>query len=223
VSAARTILASVALAALLPACDEKVTPPPVESDRSNAVLAGDAGASHAATVAPPPKPPAAPRKLCASPPPGSKPPKATVPTRASPGAASPPASIPFGVGRWTWVNVWAAWCEPCKQEMPRLLAWQEKLRAAGALVDVVFVSVDDDERQLQRFLEQQPAGGLKSTYFLGEGGARKDFLVALGAKESPELPIQAFYAPSGQLSCFVQGAVEDVDYPAIAAMVGAKR
>jgi thiol-disulfide isomerase/thioredoxin len=224
VSAARPILAAVALAALLAACDERATPPPVVSDRSNAVLAGDAGASHAASTPTPVKTaPAAPRKLCSGAAPGTKSPKPSVPTRAAPGVASPPASIPFGVGRWTWVNVWAAWCEPCKQEMPRLIAWQDKLRAAGALVDVAFVSIDDDERQLQRFLEQQPAGGLKSTYFLGEGGARKDFLAALGAKETAELPMQAFYAPSGQLSCFVQGAIEESDYAAIAAMVGAKR
>lgn len=107
--------------------------------------------------------------------------------------------------------------------MPRLLGWQEKLRAAGALLDVVFVSVDDDERQLQRFLEQAPANGVRATYFLAEGGLRKEFLATLGAKETSELPVQALYAPSGQLACLALGAVDDSDYPAIAALVGARR
>jgi hypothetical protein len=35
--------------------------------------------------------------------------------------------------------------------------------------------------------------------------------------------VQALYAPSGQLACLVQGAIEENDYPAIAAMVGATR
>jgi thiol-disulfide isomerase/thioredoxin len=217
-------LACLASLALLAACDDKAAPPPVASDRNSAVLAGDAGASVAKTAASAQaKPPTAPRKICSGPAPGTKPPKGNVPTVAEAGAAAPPASIPFGVGRWTWVNVWAAYCDPCKEEMPRLLAWQDKLRAAGALIDVVFVSIDDDPRQLRRFLELQPASGVRSTYFLAEGPPRKDFLTTLGVKETPELPVQALYAPSGQLACLVQGAVEESDYPAIAALVSTKR
>ena len=145
------------------ACDEKPRPE-VLPDRSNAVLAGDAAAPVAITAtAAHSAAPAAPRKLCGGLPANTKAPKAILPIVAVPGAVSPPAAIPFGVGRWVWVNVWAAYCAPCKEEMPRLLGWQEKLRAAGALLDVVFVSVGDDERQLQRFLEQAPANGVRAT------------------------------------------------------------
>lgn len=218
-------LICIAVAAIaLGACDEKPTPPQALGDRNNAVLAGDAAApATTPAAAPHASAVAAPRKLCSGAPPNTKPPKSIVPTVAAPGATAPPASIPFGVGRWIWVNVWAAWCEPCKAELPRLMAWQERLRAAGAQIDVAFVSIDDDPRQLQRFLEQQPATGLRGTYFLDEGGPRKDFLAALGAKETPELPIQAFFEPNGKLACLVQGGIEDADFPAVATLVGARR
>ena len=52
---------------------------------------------------------------------------------------------------------------------------------------------------------------------------RPGWLPALGVKESPELPVQALVAPSGQVACVIQGAVEERDYPAIAAFVGARR
>ncbi len=43
----------------------------------------------------------------------------------------------------TLVNAWASWCGPCREEYPAL----EKLRGEldGRGVDLVFVSVDDDE------------------------------------------------------------------------------
>jgi hypothetical protein len=107
--------------------------------------------------------------------------------------------------------------------MPRLIGWQAKLASAGVLIDVAFVSLDDDERQLQRFLEGQPTNGVRSSYHLPEGAMRTSFLAALGVKDSPELPIHALVAPSGELKCVIQGAVEDRDYPQLAAFLGAKR
>lgn len=166
-----------------------------------------------------PQAPAAPRKLCQDAP--ARPaPKGAVKTVSAPGAAELPASISFGVGKWVWVNLWAAWCGPCKEEMPRLVNFQSRLRAAGAMVDLAFVSLDDDERQLSRFLEGQPQTGVRAAYWLPEG-MRAPWLAALGVKETPELPVHALFNPSGQLACLIQGAVEETDYPAIASLVGA--
>src|SRR5580658_6957698 len=73
----------------------------------------------------------------------------------APGTAPLDGALPAARGAWTWINFWAAWCGPCKEEMPRLVAWQDRLTKAGAPVRVVFVSLDDDRRQLQDFLEHQ--------------------------------------------------------------------
>ena len=58
------------------------------------------------------------------------------------------------------------------EEIPRLLSFQERLRAQGKSFKVTFVSLDDDERQLENFLASQPQNGLRSTYWLHEGKER---------------------------------------------------
>lgn len=206
--------------------DKKDVPAPPTTNRSNAVVApatpgGNAKPSGAPTGTAQVAAPQPPRQLCVGQSP-KPPPKGAIKTSAAEGATPPPASLPFGVGKWVWVNLWAAWCKPCKEEMPRLIAWQKKLSAAGVLLELAFVSIDDDERQLERFLEGQPAGGVKASYWLPEGSGRSSWLGALGLKETPDLPAHALVAPSGQVACVIQGAVEDRDYPAVASFLGAK-
>src|SRR5262245_36951495 len=51
------------------------------------------------------------------------------------GDSGPKFTVPALVGgtlsatakTWRWVNVWATWCKPCVEEMPRLAKWREKL------------------------------------------------------------------------------------------------
>src|SRR5262249_43525535 len=137
-------------------------------------------------------------------------PKGALKAAAAAGAEAPPAALPLGVGKWVWINLWAAWCGPCKEEMPRIVAWKEELRAAGGLIDVAFGSVGDGGREAQRFLGGQPAGGVRATYWLPEG-ERTGWLGALGLKGATQLPVQALVAPSGQVGCVIAGAVEDQD------------
>jgi thiol-disulfide isomerase/thioredoxin len=208
-------------------CDQDkaaLPPPPTpEQGRSNAVAAPARDGAKAATSVSAHAAPAAPRQLCVGQAPRPAPSSGGLATVSAAGSAPPPASIGFGVGKWVWMNFWAAWCKPCQEEMPRLLGWQQKLRAAGVLIDLAFVSLDDDQRQLQRFLEAQAGTGVRASYWLPDEGPRAAWLKALGVKETPELPVHAIAAPSGQVTCVIQGAVEDVDYPAIAAFMGAKR
>jgi thiol-disulfide isomerase/thioredoxin len=214
----------VVLAALAAGCDEKadLPPPPPVTGRSNAVAAKATSTEVTATPTVTAAKPAAPRALCKGQDPRPAP-KGTLKTAAASGAEAPPGSIAFGVGKWVWLNLWAAWCAPCKEEMPRIIAWKEKLSAAGVMIDLAFVSIDDDERQMRRFLDGQPQGGVRASYWLPEGEGRGSWMGALGLKETTQLPVQALVAPSGQVTCVIQGAVEDGDYPAIAAFLGARR
>jgi thiol-disulfide isomerase/thioredoxin len=212
------LVVALALASLI-GCDEKQGAPVAVRDRSNAVTA-NAPTDSAPTAAT--KTASAPRKqLCTSKP--DKPAPKTMPKAVNaPDATAPTLPMPFGVGKWTWVNLWAAWCAPCKEEMPRILAWQKKLADKGVSIDVAFVSLDDDERQLHRFVESQPPNGVRTSYWLPEGEPRYAFLKEIGVSEKVALPVQALVAPSGQTSCVIEGAVEDGDYPALASLVGAK-
>ena len=158
---------------------------------------------------------AAPRTLCSSRPTG-KPSRGPIGTAAATGAKAPVTPIPFGSGKWTWVNLWAAWCGPCKEELPRLMRWKADLRKSGVLVDFAFVAMDDDERQLQRFLESQPESGLRATYWLESEAARETWLDPFGIAVEATLPVHALVSPTGELACVIEGAVEDSDYPRLA-------
>jgi thiol-disulfide isomerase/thioredoxin len=192
--------------------------------RSDQVIASGV----ATVVAPPPAsapihaPAAAvrPRKLCQ--------PDADTKSRALPRtpashaeAAGEPrleGDLPKADGDWLWINFWAAWCAPCKEEMPRLIGWRDRLTKAGVPIRLIFVSLDDDERQLDTFLDAQPAVGVRSTLWLPEGPARTSWLKSLHMNSGPELPEQVVVDPTRRVRCFIEGAVEDADYAEIAAL-----
>jgi thiol-disulfide isomerase/thioredoxin len=112
-------------------------------------------------------------------------------------------------GNFTWVNFWAAWCGPCKEEMPRLRAWKSKIVAQGIKFELALISLDDDERQLERELASQAE---KKSLWLPDGPMRTAVLGPLKMKATTNLPVHALIDPEGKVRCFIDGAVEDKDY-----------
>jgi thiol-disulfide isomerase/thioredoxin len=194
----------------------------VTAERSQAVVGATPAATTApaaATSAPAPAAPRQRRALCGGKleSEGRAAPKKAISRRAAPGESEPPTE-PALSGGFTWVNFWAAWCVPCREEIPRLLGWQEKLREKYGF-RVVFVSLDDDERQLEKFLREQPAGGVRASYWLREGREREDWLSAAGLSTDPELPVHLLVDKKGKVRCRVQGAVEDSDYETLVSLL----
>ena len=217
------VVAWVALAAL--GCEtDKAHEGTVTAERSQAVQ-GPATQAAAATpvsvAAPTPAAPAKPRRaLCGGhlESDGRSLPKKAISRRSAPGASELPAEL--GYSGLTWVNFWAAWCVPCKEEIPRLLAWQERLKGEGKNLRVLFVSLDDDERQLTAFLAAQPEKGLHSTYWLREGREREDWLAGAGVDPDPDLPQHLLVDEKGKVRCRVRGAVDDADFAGLHALLG---
>jgi thiol-disulfide isomerase/thioredoxin len=152
--------------------------------------------------------------------PGRPLPASAISRAAAPGTPEPAGDIPVSGGKWTWINFWAAWCVPCKEEMPRLLGWEKQLPKDGGRMRLVFVTLDDDPRQLKEFLAAQPATGVRSTFWLREGKEREDWFKAIDIEDEPELPAHLLVDPSGKVRCTVLGAVEDRDYEQVVALVG---
>jgi thiol-disulfide isomerase/thioredoxin len=211
------------LLVLLVSCKDDVRERALASaprERREAVPAAPASmaapASVEARAAPAPR---GPRRLCDGQlgRPGRDLPKASLARKAALGARTLPTALP--TGHWTWINLWAAWCAPCKEELPRLVSFAARLAAAGRASDLVLVSLDDDERQLDQFLAQQP-DATRATYWLHEGRERDEWLLAAGVPKAPGLPVQVLVDPRGKVRCVIDGALEDQDYPQLAAIVG---
>jgi cytochrome c biogenesis protein CcmG/thiol:disulfide interchange protein DsbE len=47
-------------------------------------------------------------------------------------------------GQVVVLNFWATWCTPCQQELPSLIAMQDRTRAKGVVVLGVSIDVDPD-------------------------------------------------------------------------------
>jgi thiol-disulfide isomerase/thioredoxin len=198
------------------ACNEEKVPTTAPQSRAAAVEAKPAAAA-ASVGTKPQAAEQAPRPILCGGQMGEK--GSDLPSSALSRAGSPelPKNIEIGGAKWTWINFWAAWCVPCKEEIPRLRSWEKKL---GTSLRLRFVSLDDDERQLNQFLSQQPADGVRSTYWLKDGKQREEWLSELGMDTDPELPAHVLVDPSGKVRCKLEGAVEDADYARVAELVG---
>jgi thiol-disulfide isomerase/thioredoxin len=192
--------------------------------RSQAVVATGAAATATAPVAAASAAaPAAPRKvLCAQQ--LGKPAKDAPDTAISRAGETSQLAEKLTAGDgWTWINLWAAWCVPCKEEIPRLKSWEQKTAGERVPLRVRFVSLDDDERQLQTFLAGQAATGLRSTYWLKDGRERTEWLKAAGMDGEPELPAHLLVDPKGKVRCTQQGAIEDSDFPEVQKILRGQR
>ena len=55
-------------------------------------------------------------------------------------------------GQIVVLNFWATWCKPCVEETPSLEQFAEKMRDRGVIV--LSVSVDEDQKALQDFIQR---------------------------------------------------------------------
>jgi len=55
-------------------------------------------------------------------------------------------------GKILLVNFWAAWCVPCRQEIPEFISLQEKYPGK---VQIIGISLDDNESELRKFYKTQ--------------------------------------------------------------------
>jgi len=69
-------------------------------------------------------------------------------------------------GKALLLNVWASWCAPCKEELPRLDEAAPRLRAKG--IEIIAVSVDESAGDAEEFLRRRETWTL--TFGLDPGG-----------------------------------------------------
>lgn len=100
-------------------------------------------------------------------------------------------------GQIVLLNFWASWCAPCREEMPLFSKWQREFGAHR--LRVVGISMDDDVREVQRFLAAYPV-----TYPIVMGDAKfaEQFGGVLG------LPLSYLVDAQGRVVARYQGEVD---------------
>lgn len=119
------------------------------------------------------------------------------------------STAPGASATWRWVNVWATWCEPCIEEMPRIAAWRDKLATAGRRVELAFVSVDDSDADVDAFRASHP--GTPPSIRIANADKRAAWLGSLNLIDGA-IPIQMFVSPANRLRCARAGGVREKDY-----------
>jgi thiol-disulfide isomerase/thioredoxin len=125
-----------------------------------------------------------------------------------------PAPAASGRG-WRWVNVWATWCKPCIEEMPRLRAWRDRLAERGVDVELRFISADASDEEVAAFRARHPE--IPETLRLADPDALPAWLTQLGL-DAASLPVHVFVDPAGRARCLRASGVNDSDYPAVEAL-----
>jgi thiol-disulfide isomerase/thioredoxin len=121
-------------------------------------------------------------------------------------------------GSWRWVNLWATWCKPCLEEIPRLRRWTEHLSATVQPIELAFVSVDESEVDLARFLGAHPEIGEETR--LADPAALPTWLGTLGLDGGAPIPIHVWIDPAGRTRCVRAGAVGEEHYEAVVRLLG---
>jgi thiol-disulfide isomerase/thioredoxin len=133
------------------------------------------------------------------------------PTFALPALAG---AAPPTVAGWRWINLWATWCKPCRDEMPRLLRWEATQRPRLSLV---FVSADESDDVVAGFRAAHPE--VPPGPRLADPDALPTWLVALGLDAAAPIPIHVLVDPTGHTRCVRAGAVSDLDLAAAAQLI----
>jgi thiol-disulfide isomerase/thioredoxin len=125
---------------------------------------------------------------------------------------APGSKPPAAPTTWRWVNVWATWCEPCIEEMPRLAAWRDKLVAAGKPIELSFLSVDDDDADVEAFRKAHP--GMPPSIRVAGSEQRAAWLKTFGLSDGA-IPIHLLVSPANRLRCARAGGIREKDYSVI--------
>jgi thiol-disulfide isomerase/thioredoxin len=95
------------------------------------------------------------------------------------------------------VNYWAAWCGPCRNEMPRLVAAYKRYRGT---VDFIGVDVQDVTADARKFVQEF---GIEFGSLVDSRGEIRNSQKILG------LPSTQFFRPGGKLAFVHTGEIHE--------------
>lgn len=116
-------------------------------------------------------------------------------------------------GKRRWVNVWATWCKPCIEELPRLVEWEKTLVESGVPVELVLLSVDGDPDTVESFRGDHVE--VEGSLEIADAEALEPWLESLGLSGQSVLPIHLFVDESDKIRCVRMAGVSENDFDAV--------
>lgn len=101
----------------------------------------------------------------------------------------------------TVLNVWATWCEPCREEFPDLVRLGHEYSDRGVRLVLVSGDFDTEKAAVDKFLADQ---GVDFATYIKSGDDMK-FINGLNPKWSGALPATFVYDGQGRLRDFWEG------------------
>jgi thiol-disulfide isomerase/thioredoxin len=137
----------------------------------------------------------------------------------------PDAAMPFaypslasgaGVqGKARWVNVWATWCKPCIEELPRIEKFRARLGEDGAQLELQLLAADGPE-EFDAFVAANAAA--KGSLRLADPDGVAPWVGSLGLEANAGLPLHLFVDGDDRLRCARLGGVGNDDYAEVLAV-----
>jgi thiol-disulfide isomerase/thioredoxin len=110
--------------------------------------------------------------------------------------------------RWVLINVWATWCDPCRQEYVAFLAKTARnFIAAGG--DFAAVAFDEDGALPKARLFMASVGvPTSSLFYVSSDGPQSKGLAAIGFDED-SIPYTALVSPAGEVKWQHKGEIDE--------------
>lgn len=116
-------------------------------------------------------------------------------------AATVMAAVQAPGAKVTVLNVWATWCEPCREEFPDLVRLGHEYQGRGVRLVLVSGDFDTEKAAVNKFLTDQ---GVDFATYIKSGDDMK-FINGLNPKWSGALPATFVYDGNGRLRDFWEG------------------
>jgi thiol-disulfide isomerase/thioredoxin len=98
-------------------------------------------------------------------------------------------------GRVVIADFWATWCEPCRQEMPALVALQNRYRDRGVVLLTVSADEPEEEDAAREFLVKT---GVPEPAYIKRAKSDEDFINSVDRAWSGALPALFLYDRQGR-------------------------
>jgi len=100
-----------------------------------------------------------------------------------------------GKGSATLINVWATWCEPCREEFPDLVKLSNKYKKSIRFIGISADEVEDLDEKVIPFLKNQKA---QFENYLIKVAEPEDFIDLLNKDWSGAIPATFIYDKNGK-------------------------